>query len=226
MRTISSVVLLAMLGSVAHAQPAPAAPPQQGYPPPQQGYPPPPQQGYPQQGYPQQYPPGYSPQQPPMQVQLTVDDQWLLQRGYISDGEYIGGGLVALFIGFGVGQAVQGRWGEKGWIFTLGEGVSIAALFYGVVQALSCIDRNRTDGSGTCSGDEGVGVTLIGFAGFSVFRVWETIDAFAAPPEHNRKVRALRARLGMPEPMYSRLTPYVSPTRDRDGGTAGVTLRF
>jgi hypothetical protein len=32
-------------------------------------------------------------------------------------------------------------------------------------------------------------------------------------------------RLGMPMPMYTRITPYVSPTRD--GGTvAGFSLRF
>lgn len=211
MRTISSVVVLAMVGGVVQAQPAPAP---QTYPPQQSGGWPggpgaPPQQPY------------YGPQQP-MQVQLTVDEQWLLERGYISDGEQIGGGLVALMFGFGLGQAVQGRWGDKGWIFTLGEGVSIAAMFYGLIQAVDCVD-----GSGrSCNGDQGAGIAVAGILGFTVFRVWETVDAFAAPSAHNRKVRALRARLGMPVDMYSRLTPYLTPSRDRDGGTAGISLRF
>src|SRR5690606_6489502 len=108
--------------------------PQQGYP--QQGYP---QQGYPQQGYPQQGygQPYYQPQQP-IQVQVTPDEQELLERGFISQGQHVGGGLAAMFIGFGVGQAVQGRWSDKGWIFTIGEGLAIAGLFYGVAHAVGC----------------------------------------------------------------------------------------
>src|ERR1043165_10125455 len=101
------MIVCIALGGVAHAQ----------------SYP---QQQYPQQPYPQQQPaPYYGPQpygyqQPPLNARLTVDAQWLLERGFISDGEHLGGGLAALFVGFGVGQAVQGRSGRKGWIFTVG----------------------------------------------------------------------------------------------------------
>ncbi len=248
MRTLSSMMVIAMLASVAQAQPGtqpgppppPSDPQQQGYPQqqPQQGYP---QQGYPQQGYPQQgYPQqGYGQQpygqpygqqpygQQPMQVQLTVDEQWLLERGYISDGEHIGGGLAAMMLGFGLGQAIQGRWGDKGWIFTVGEGVSIVAMFYGVAKAFDCDgyydEYNNYDND--CS-DSGAGIMVAGLLSFTVFRVWETVDAFAAPSSHNRRVRQLRARLGLPVPMYSSLTPFVAPVRGGDGGTAGLTLRF
>jgi hypothetical protein len=241
MRILSSVLVVAMSTSVVLAQPgsSPAPPPPDPQPYPQQGYPQQPgygpQQGYPQQpgygpqGYPQQYPQGYGqqpygPQAQPMQVQLTVDEQWLLERGYISDGEHIGGGLAALMLGFGIGQAVQGRWSDKGWIFTVGEGVSLLAMFYGIAESFDCgydeygYDRN-------CE-DKGMGIFFAGILGFTVFRVWETVDAFAAPSAHNRKVRQLRARLGMPVPMYSGLTPFVAPVRNGDGGTAGLTFRF
>src|SRR5689334_17740720 len=98
--TLIAVVSCLLSIGVARAQSYPQQQPQY----PQQQYP---QQGYPQP-YPQQQPYGYAPQQP-MAVQLTVDEQWLLQRGFITDGEHLGGGLAALFVGFGVGQAVQGR---------------------------------------------------------------------------------------------------------------------
>jgi hypothetical protein len=199
--------------------------PQQGYP--QQGYP---QQGYPQQGYPQQgYPHPYGQQpysQQPMQVQLTVDEQWLLQRGYISDGEHIGGGLAALMLGFGIGQAVQGRWGEMGWIFTVGESVSLLAIFYGIAESFDCGRYDEYGSYDSNCEDRGLGIMAAGLVGFTVFRVWETVDAFAAPSAHNRKVRQLRGRLGMPVPMYSGLTPFVAPARSGDGGTAGFTFRF
>jgi hypothetical protein len=212
------VVCLA-LGSVAHAQ---SYPQQQPYP--QQ------QQPYPQQ--PQPYgPQPYGYQQAPMNAHLTVDEQWLLERGFISDGEHIGGGLAALFVGFGVGQAVQGRWSKKGWIFTFGELGSMVVMFYGM---FSFIDRCAAADSDPYADDQaceqafgrGMGLMLGGALALSIFRVWETVDAFIAPQQHNRQLLDLRMRLGMPTPMYSRVTPFVAPTRDGDGGIAGVSMRF
>ena len=44
---------------------------------------------------------------------------------------------------------------------------------------------------------------------------------------HNRKVRELRMRMGIPQPMYTRITPFVKPNSDRTGGgVAGLTFRF
>jgi hypothetical protein len=223
MRVSIVVVCCIVLGGVAQAQSYP--PPQQPYP--QQGYPPP--QPYPQQGYPQQQPYGYAPR--PMNVQLTVDEQWLLERGYITDGEHLGGGLAALFVGFGVGQAVQGRWGRKGWIFTVGELASMAVMFYGVfhfVDSCAAADQDPYASDQTCEHafGQGMGLMLGGALALSVFRVWETVDAFIAPPQHNRQLRDLQMRLGMPVPMYARLRPFVAPTPDGGGGMAGVALRF
>jgi hypothetical protein len=227
----ASLVLLSCiaLSGVAHAQSYPQQQQPTQYPPgptyPQQGYP---QQGYPQQPYPQPY--GYA-AQPPMNVQLTVDEQWLLQRGFITDGEHLGGGLAALFVGFGVGQAVQGRWGRKGWIFTVGELGSMAVMFYGLFSAFdNCAaadsDPYASDTSCDRAFSRGFGLMLGGMLALSVFRVWETVDAFVAPPQHNRELLELRTRLGMPTPMYTRAKPFIAPTPDGGGGMAGVSLRF
>src|SRR5687767_6234918 len=117
MRTGSVIALLLLVSGVAYAQPgvAPQAPPQ-----PMQPYPYQPQYGY--------------GQRPVLQYQLTLDEQYLLETGFISDGQWLGGAVANWFVGFGVGQAIQGRWSDRGWIFTVGEGVSIVALIYGATQ--------------------------------------------------------------------------------------------
>src|SRR5512146_1511966 len=84
-------------------------------------------------------PAGYAPMpyayQPP--VQLTPEERELLDQGEISDGQHIGGGAMALFVGLGVGQAVQGRWHDTGWIFTLGEPVAVTIMMIGVAESFS-----------------------------------------------------------------------------------------
>jgi hypothetical protein len=230
MRVTGSFLALISMGALAYGQSQPYPQPQpqpqpqaqpQPYPQPQpqpQPYPAP--QPYPQQ---QPYPqPGYGyAQRPVMQYQLTLDEQYLLERGFISDGEWLGGGLASVFLGFGIGQAIQGRWSERGWIFTLGQGGSFLVMMYGVTQAFEdCFE-------GCSDNDRGFGTFMAGLVGFTVFYAWGAIDAFVAPPSHNRRVKELRMRLGMPVPMYSRVMPYVtSPKGDTGGAVAGLSLRF
>lgn len=207
-------LLVVLISSSAAAQPGADAP-----------YPEPPPVQQPPQPYPPPQPQPY--QQPPpagyaVPVQLTPDQLELLQKGEISDGQHIGGAAASVFLGFGVGQAVQGRYGETGWIFTVGEIASITALFVGVGQALDdCFNTNES-----CNDNKGEGLIIGGLVGLLVFRVWEVVDAFGGPPKHNRKVRELKMRLGMPVPMYTqRVVPYVNRTRD-SGATAGLVFNF
>jgi hypothetical protein len=218
MRSIfHALVLVTLLVTSAVAQPGEPAP----YPAP---YPPPPTDPQPP---PQPYPPpvphgGYAP--PAHQyvpLQLSSEDQKLLAQGEITDGQHVAGAAVAIFFGFGIGQAVQGRWSEAGWIFALGESASLAALIIGAIKTIdNCFER-------TCNNTDGELLLWGGLIGFSVFRVWEVVDAFIAPPKHNRRVRELRMRLGMPMPMYTKVTPYLSPGGGGDGGgVAGLSFRF
>jgi len=216
--------------SIAHAQPGaspqpdpspappdPSAPTAQPDPYPPAPYPPAP---YPPAPYPDPLPPQPQPQpvQPPpyyqpVAVQLTAGEHALLQKGEISDGAHIAGGAVALGLGFGLGQAVQGRWAEKGWLFTVGSAASVAAIVVGVSSLNS-------------DSDEVPALFIAGYLSFLVFHVWGTVDAFIEPPKHNRRVRELKMRLGMPGPYFgNRMIPYVNKTRD-GGGTAGLVLRF
>jgi len=205
MRMIVALVTMVVLAGVADAQPSQTPVYSQ----------PPPTYGTPTYGY------GYS--QPAMNVRLTVDEQWLLERGYISDGETMGGGVVALLFGWGLGHVVQGRWSQKGYIFTAGEGISGAVMVYAMVGLMGdCFE-------GCSEQREDRYVTLLAASAIAagVFRIWEIYDAFAGPGEHNARLTQLRVRLGLPQPLYTRITPYIAPSRDRDGGgVAGISLRF
>lgn len=216
MRLMRSLVALVLISSttMAGAQPAPDPAPDPAPAPDPSPYPPPP--------YPTPLPPPVQPVQPvpppyayqPVAIQLTVEEHELLQRGEISDGAHIGGGVANIFLGFGIGQAIQGRWSEKGWLFTVGGAASITAMIVGAVSSFS-------------SDSAEVPVLFIGgYVGFLVFHIWGAIDAFAGPPKHNRRVRELRMRLGLPQPYYGRVMPYVQPSRDHGGGTAGLVFRF
>lgn len=171
------------------------------------------------------YPPGVIPPHAYV-AQLSEEDQALLARGEISEGRYIGGALASMFFGFGVGQAVHGRYHDTGWIFTLGETGTLAAMVVGALQAIGDCYTFEAD-QGCNDDDDGEALMVGGLLGFLAFRTWELVDVFAAPPRHNARVRELRMRLGLPPPMYTRVQPHVAPSMSRDGGAAaGLTLRF
>jgi hypothetical protein len=151
---------------------------------------------------------------------LSPEDQRLLSRGLIDPGAHVGGALASFFLGFGTGQAVQGRWSDTGWIFTVGEAASIAAIIIGIGNEIDdCVNDDY------CGDDDNDGLIIVGVFGFIGFRAWEIVDSSAGPSSHNRRVRDLHLRLGYPPPGRYSLKPFAAPTRD-GGGVAGVSLRF
>lgn len=207
MRTTSLLVIAALLFAPASALAQPGASPP----------PPPPPRYYPPQAY-----------QPPPQG-LTPEEQELLAEGEISDGAHVGGALLSIFIGFGSGQAVQGRWGDTGWIFTLGEIGALALIIYGAEQAAS--NDCFYDDPG-CDEDAGGLPITVGLIGYLVLHVWEIVDAIGGPSRHNRRVRNLRMRMGYPPSgyYYGQVEPYVTPVGKGsdadDGAIAGIRVRF
>ena len=217
MRIAIAFAIVCLGASIAAAQPGQPQP-VQPQPPPPQPYPQPQPQPYPQP-YPQQQP--YYPQQP-YPVALSEDDRRILAIGEITEGQQFIGGVANFFVGFGVGQAIQGRWTDTGWIFTLGEGASLAVAMVGLVQLIEC--DVEFDG---CNDDGPAGTLLVGLVGYTVFHVWSIIDAVAAPPGHNRRLREIRTRMGYQPQYYGRrFVPYLTPPRDGNGVVGGLALRF
>ncbi len=146
----------------------------------------------------------------PVVIQLSPDAAALLARGEISDGEHVGGGFVSLVVGFGLGQAIQGRWADDGWKFTVGEGAALVGMIAGTQVGF----------------DSGGDIPLLFMGSALVFlglRLWDIYDAVAEPPRHNARVRMLRVQLGI-KPSVTRVMPFIK-THDNTS-TAGLVFRF
>lgn len=143
---------------------------------------------------------------------LTEEERKILARGPIEQTPYIIGGAVGTFLGWGIGHAVQGRYSDQGWIFTLGEGVSLVAL---VAAVNSCLNRDWWNDD--CNGE--ATLATIGFFSYVGFRIWEIVDLWATPGSHNNRYYQLKA---LTEPR--RVSFIATPTKS--GAFAGLQFRF
>jgi hypothetical protein len=229
MRSALVLAALVAIPAAAHAQPGPDSQPDPQQPQPQP--PPPPGSGpyapgpyapgpYAPPGGPGA--PGYGPP-PAYAYQPTPEEQQLLADGYIDPMRTAIGGVASIFVGFGIGQGVEGRWHDTGWIFTLGETASLAAIIGGAIGVANCgVTISTCQGGDNASGGFLVGglVALVGF------RIWEMVDAFVGPGIHNDHVHEVRRRLGYRD-YAKQLVPYINRPQSSDGGmTAGLSLRF
>ena len=101
--------------------------------------------------------------------------------------DYITGGIVGTVFGFGTGHAVQGRYQEKGWVFTAGE---VAASGLVIASLAPCRDdffsqRNITIQNRLAKCQK-VGL-VVGDLSFLGLRLWETLDAWTAPNPRLKK---------------------------------------
>lgn len=128
---------------------------------------------------------------------LTDEDSKILREGEISTPAYIIGGILGTWpLGLGVGHAIQGRYIDKGWIFTTGE---LASLGVFVMSAGSCIENKH------CSNNSLIALSLWSYIGF---RIWEVIDVWAAPLEINRRYHNLKQRVEPKSSLYPILIPH------------------
>jgi hypothetical protein len=98
---------------------------------------------------------------------------------------YAVGGIIGTYPGFGLGHTIQGRWSERGWVFTTGELGSLLILSYGLAQCLGDIvgdTISNTPDNNCGSGDTAI---TIGAVGFVVFKIWEIVDVWATPLTNN-----------------------------------------
>lgn len=158
-------------------------------------------------------------------ISLTEQDKRVLEIGEISDTRYIVGGILGTYpIGLGVGHAIQGRWSDKGWIFTAGE-LGAATVF--VIGALGCVSdelNSGLNGKDDCKGlNEAMVVT--GIVGYIGFRIWEIVDVWSVPPSHNRKVRDLQHYIQKTPAKEVKTSLHLVPLYNPKMGQ-GVGLRF
>ena len=92
----------------------------------------------------------------------------------IANARYIAGGVTSIMPGLGVGHAVQGRYMEKGWIFTLGQLGFLWGLWYFFVSGL---DDDSGDTKKAMSIGERMTMTAFMF-GLVGMKIWEMADAW------------------------------------------------
>ena len=88
-------------------------------------------------------------------------------------GEHIGGAVTAGVVGFGTGQAIQGRWTSIGWVFTAGELAASVALGIGGSRIASHCPAGEASG---CD-DAGPALAITGALVLAAFRAWGVLDA-------------------------------------------------
>lgn len=113
----------------------------------------------------------------------------------VSKTNYYAGGVLGVLPGFGIGHAIQGRWRDKGWIFTAGEVVSAAGMVYfalgfidGLPTAKEIVDHYSEDsnaGSSISTGTMIKGAVALAFLTlFLGFKAVETVDAWSFSHHH------------------------------------------
>ena len=134
---------------------------------------------------------------------MSQYEREILERGPISAGAYVAGGLLGTWMGFGVGHAVQGRYDEAGLIFSFGQAAGLGMLMVGVIN-LSTSSRCFSDpasGGFTCEtnrSDENLwtGLAISGGVLYGLLRIWEIADLWSGPARHNAEYRRIQAKAG------------------------------
>jgi hypothetical protein len=153
---------------------------------------------------------------PTPSLKLHDDELQLLAEGEISTDQKVAAAITDVMVGFGVGQAIEGRWLDTGWELALGDAT------FGTVFMAGLLAASLPQGPGchepSCRGQIHTNAAMIvGLVGLGLVRTGGAIDAVVGANDHNRRVRQLRARV-------SQMSPYL--TRSGDGAVAGIDLRF
>jgi hypothetical protein len=131
---------------------------------------------------------------------------------HIGVARYVVGGILGVYPGFGIGHAVEGRYKERGWIFTVGEGVS--ALFV-AIGGVDCVVNDALSGQSNCNS----GLLELGVIGFFGFKIWEIVDVWAIPPSRHMIS-------GVEKPKPYEVTFGVIPPRREQPALVALNLRF
>lgn len=146
---------------------------------------------------------------------LSPEDQRILQRGEIDQGRYIAGGVVGTIAGFGIGHAIQGRYRDGGWVFTVAEGVSMGIYTVGLISMLGdSINNNKSSSSGS-------GLIVAGAIGYLGFHIWEIVDLWVEPGKINARYHQLRRERGS---QSSSTNWHLYPTLVGEANAPGLSL--
>ncbi len=128
-------------------------------------------------------------------------------RTEVVTGRYVTGGVIGSVIGFGIGHAIQGRYGsDRGWIFTTGEAAGFTLAIAGIGRQ-SCTDTTSYNYNSNCDRSSANSLIAVGFLTMLGFHVWEVVDLWAGAT-----------------PVDSQTEAFIIPNTDAPG--VGLSYRF
>ena len=104
----------------------------------------------------------------------------------ITNTRYIVGGIASIFPGLGIGHAVQGRWMERGWMFTAGGLITstgyLVSAFWLVSSTTLELEAGMKPALKTNKGAGGLALAfLLAYIGF---KIWEAADVWMLPSDY------------------------------------------
>lgn len=157
------------------------------------------------------------------QIPLTTDEMKTFEIGLLGNTRYITGGILGTLPGFGLGHTIQGRWKDRGWIFTVGELASLSVFYYSGLSCLgegvsNSISRGTNDGSsGSCY------LANVAFAGFIGFKIWEIVDLWYGGYQHQQRYDLLKKKMNLTD---NKISYNVLPIVSSNSLGLGLNIRF
>jgi|GEM_PF-2016525 len=160
---------------------------------------------------------------------LNPEELAVYTKGYVGTGRYIAGGITGTVVGFGIGHAISGEYSSMGWVFTVGELAAYGLMLAGAVDTISDVDNYGS--LQDVESSDGFGMMTLGAIAFIGFRVWEAIDVWVRPQDHNNRYRMLYWRLKNEKegqkPNKVEDSAQILPFIDRSGRSSlGLVYRF
>lgn len=160
-------------------------------------------------------------------MRLSSYEQDVLNRGGISPGAYIVGGLLGTWIGFGLGHAVQGRYDDGGIIFMFGEATGLTFMFMGLINTVGntrCLEGPAIDGEFNndvvCKDEQRnetlwTGLLVGGAVMFAIIRAYQIVDLWHGPMRHNAEYQRVRRKAQQGGWSSLSIVPVVLPNGDK-----------
>jgi hypothetical protein len=119
-------------------------------------------------------------------IELTEEERLMIKSRAPTKETYIIGGIIGTYPGFGLGHAIQGRWRDRGWIYTLGETAGVLVAGAGLINCFG--DTAENDDCDRSAIKVGMG-TYIGFKLVEIYDVW------VGGARHRERYDRLRGRI-------------------------------
>lgn len=110
---------------------------------------------------------------------LGISSGLKAEKTSVSTDSYYAGGVVGTLVGLGIGHAIQERYGQIGWVFTVGEVAGLGLIGGGIGWAIAKAPAGATYIAWDDMPKGAFGLIIAGSALAAAFKIWEIVDVWA-----------------------------------------------